>query len=189
MQDIEPYYGWRDIYTAEEDERSPFYGKVYDEMHYTNKLYNFLIHPQWDSLEASTIFIKILYVNYDKNIAIIELLGEWNDAIHNDIMQLKREIIDPLLEQDIFKFVLIGENILNYHRGDLEYYDEWREDIDAEGGWIFAMNFEPHVIQEMKKGNLLHYFYFNEEYMNWRIQSPFTFHKWIEQILPKSIHD
>lgn len=190
MQDIEPYYGWRDIYTAEEDDRSPFYKKKYDELYYTNKLYNFLIHPQWDNIGSPTLFIKILFVNYEKKLAVIELLGEWNDAIHNDIMHLKRNVIDPLLEQGIKKFALIGENILNYHRGDIDYYEEWFQDIKDEGGWIFALNFEPHVIAEMSKRQIFHYLSLNAEtYLNWRVQSPFTFHKWLEQEIQKSISD
>jgi len=47
MQDIEPYYRWRDLYIADEDELSPFYGREYSEFEYTNTIYNYYIHPQW----------------------------------------------------------------------------------------------------------------------------------------------
>lgn len=48
MHDIEPWWGWRDEYVAEKDSRSPFYGRTYDEFTFTNKVYNYFIHPQWD---------------------------------------------------------------------------------------------------------------------------------------------
>ena len=48
MQDIEPYYNWRHLYVAEEDESSPFFGRTYSEFEYSMTLYNYYIHPQWD---------------------------------------------------------------------------------------------------------------------------------------------
>ena len=38
MHDIEPWYGWRDYYIAEEDKKSPFYQRQYDEFVFTNKI-------------------------------------------------------------------------------------------------------------------------------------------------------
>jgi hypothetical protein len=35
MHDIEPYYNWRYLYTAETDERSPFYGREYSEFEFS----------------------------------------------------------------------------------------------------------------------------------------------------------
>jgi len=32
--------------------------------------------------------------DYEEKYMIIELMGEWNDAIENDIMALKRDVID-----------------------------------------------------------------------------------------------
>ena len=36
------------------------------------------------------------------------MMGEWNDAIENDIMLLKRDFIDLMIEEGITKFILIG---------------------------------------------------------------------------------
>ena len=101
MQDIEPYYNWRDYYIASEDELSPFYQREYSEFEYTNAIYNYLIHPQWDDIDSPTLYIKILFVDYELNYAIIELFGEWNDCINNDIMTLKRDIIEVLLTMEL----------------------------------------------------------------------------------------
>ena len=56
------------------------------------------------------------------------MFGEWNDTLHNDIMFFKRNVIDHLIGQGIRKFILLGENLLNFHGSrDDEYYEEWFE--------------------------------------------------------------
>ena len=64
---------------------------------------------------------------------IIEFLGEWNDAVHNDIMRLKRDFVDELIPLGIDKYILIGENILNFHADIPDYYDEWLEEVRRDG--------------------------------------------------------
>ena len=172
MQDLEPYYRWRDFYITTEDELSPFYGREYSEFEYSNKIYNFYIHPQWDDFGSSTLYLKIIFADYEQHYAIIEFIGEWNDAINNDIMLLKRDIIDELIHQGIKKFILIGENVLNYHASDDCYYQEWFEDID--NGWIVAINFREHVLKEFSQSNIDYYMVFGGELdeLNWRPYSP-----------------
>ena len=41
----------------------------------------------------------------NKGFTIIELLGEWNDTLYNDIMYLKREVIDNLISNGIDNFI------------------------------------------------------------------------------------
>ena len=135
MHEIEPFFNWRHIYIAEEDPQSPFFGRTYSEFEFSQTVYNYYIHPQWDDFGSRTLYIKIIYVDYELNFAIIEMIGEWNDAIENDIMEIKREIIDLLLKQKLTKFILITENVLNFHSSDKEYYQEWFEDVTEENGW------------------------------------------------------
>jgi hypothetical protein len=155
MQDIEPYYNWRHLYIASEDERSPFYDRAYNEFEYDKQIYNYLIHPQWDDIGSETLFIKILFVNYDAGFAIVELIGEWNDCINNDVMILKRDIIDLMLPEGINKYILIGENVLNFHASDESYYEEWQEDVDD--GWVAFLNFRNHVLSEFQRNNIDYY--------------------------------
>lgn len=136
MHEIEPFYNWRHVYIADEDQRSPFFGREYSEFHYSNTIYNYYIHPQWDDIGSSTLYIKILFVDYEIGFAIIEMIGEWNDAIENDIMTLKRDIIDQMIAHGIHKFILIAENVLNFHSSDDCYYEEWVDDVNEEGGWV-----------------------------------------------------
>jgi hypothetical protein len=140
LHEIEPYYNWRHLYAAEEDEASPFYGREYSEFEFSNTVYNYYIHPQWDEFGSRTLYMKILFADYDFNYAIIEMIGEWNDAVENDIMQLKRSVIDEMIPKGISKFIFITENVLNFHSSDAEYYEEWYEDIKDEGGWIVFLN-------------------------------------------------
>ncbi|HOS48864.1 MAG TPA: hypothetical protein PLG57_09520, partial [Bacteroidia bacterium] len=139
MQDIEPYYSWRHMYISAEDELSPFFGREYSEFEYSNTVYNYYIHPQWDDFGSTTLYMKVIFADYDQQYAIIEFIGEWNDAINNDIMMLKRDIIDEMIAQGIRYFILVGENVLNFHASDDCYYQEWFDDI--EDGWIAAVNF------------------------------------------------
>lgn len=140
MQDIEPYYNWRHLYTAEEDPQSPFYGRSYSEFEYSQTVYNFYIHPQWDDFGSRTLYLKILFVDYEQHFAILELLGEWNDAIENDIMTLRRDITDQLYKRGIHKFVLIAENVLNFHSSDDSYYEEWLDQLADDNGWVVMLN-------------------------------------------------
>lgn len=175
MHLIEPHYAWEGLYQASEDARSPLFEAENDLNSYTNTIYGYYIHPQWDSLESRTLYLKILFADYDHDhVAIIELIGEWNDAIENDVMNLKRVIIDPLVDQGIRRFILIGENVFNFHGSDDEYYAEWFEDVDDDGGWIAALGFQEHVRREMAQYHIDSYINFGGrlDTLPWRTYSP-----------------
>lgn len=191
MHNIEPYWKWRDIYEASEDKQSPFFGKTHSEFEFTDKIYNYLIHPQWDSFGSETLYIKQLYTNYKKNVAIIEFIGEWNDCLNNDIMFLKRDFIDMLIEYRINKFILIGENILEFFSDTNDYYQEWKEDIENNDGYIVAINFKEHIIEEMKKADIHHMIEFigidGINTLNWRQFKPIHLVEFIENNRTKRI--
>lgn len=189
MHQIEPFWQWRNKYTAENDPLSPFYGRTYSELHYSDTIYNYYIHPQWDFIESPSLYIKILFANYTENFCIIELLGEWNDAIQNDIMLLKQEVIDVLMENNIYKFVLIGENVLNFHADTDDYYAEWYNELISEGGWVALLNFREHILTEMENHQLLLYLESNEwfQQINWRTLAPAQIVELIEEILLRQL--
>ena len=176
MHDIEPFYDWKHLYSSEEDKLSPFYGREYNEFYFTNKIYNYVIHPQWDSMGSETLYLKIIFVDYKKKFAVIELIGEWNDTINNDIMVLKREIVDSLISEGINKFFMICENVYNFHYSDDEYYIEWKEDIESTGGWIVFTGISEIVKIEMDKVNMDYYAHFIE-IDNWRNFNPIALEK------------
>ena len=189
MQDLEPYYHWRELYVASEDELSPFHGYVNSELEYSNTVYNYYIHPQWDEFGSATLYLKVIYADYDRQFAVIEFIGEWNDCIHNDIMFLKRDVIDILIENGISKFVLIGENVLQFFGESNEYYEEWYEDIKDNDGWIMAINFREHITEDMIESNIHHYVNINEKYadINWRKYRPFHLVSYLDDLLIKVI--
>jgi len=180
MHYLEPFYNWRHIYIAEEDPRSPFYGRTYSEFEFSQTVYNYYIHPQWDDFGSRTLYLKIIYVDYELHFAIIEMIGEWNDAIENDIMELKREVMEKLADQGISKFILIAENVLNFHSGDKDYYEEWYEEVSDAEGWIVALNM-PEATQYDFHKRKLNYFIELMEILEWRTYKPYHLFKKIDE--------
>jgi hypothetical protein len=187
MHELEPHYNWRGYYTAEADALSPFYEREYNEFAYTDTIYNYYIHPQWDNIGSPTLFMKILFVDYAKGVCIFEMIGEWNDAINNDIMFLKRDIVDTLIQEGISKFIVIGENVMNFHASDDCYYEEWFEDVEE--GWIAFVNFREHVQKELESARIDHYLVLRGELedVEWRSLHPSIFCEKIEDYVQKRL--
>ncbi|PWT99521.1 MAG: hypothetical protein C5B52_10355 [Bacteroidetes bacterium] len=171
MHEIEPFYNWRHLYTAETDEFSPFFGREYSEFEYSQTVYNYYIHPQWDEFGSRTLYMKILYADYEQGFVIIELIGEWNDAIENDIMTLRREVTDFLFTEGITKFILIAENVLNFHSSDDSYYEDWFQELEDENGWVVILNMPEQSQHDFRKAHLDRYVELLE-YLNWRTLQP-----------------
>jgi hypothetical protein len=169
---LEPHYNWRNHYMAEDDPLSPFYGREYSEFEYSQRIYNYVIHPQWDGFGSATLYLKLLFVDYSGGFAIIELLGEWNDLLGNDIMFLKRDMAELLMQHGVDKFILIGENVLNFHYSDEEYYAEWAEEIPD--GWVALVNFRKHVTDEMRRARITDHLLLDERLsdLDWRAATP-----------------
>ncbi|MCB9043002.1 MAG: hypothetical protein R2798_01080 [Chitinophagales bacterium] len=189
MHEIEPYYNWRSKYIAEQDERSPFYGRTYNEFQYEQTIYNYYIHPQWDEIGSPTLYLKILFVDYSQRYCIIELFGEWNDCIHNDIMYFKQNVINALLKEGIVRFILIGENVLNFHYSDDSYYEDWYEDIKDDDGWIALINFREHVLEEMNRCGLQYYLHYGKilNDIPWRPLKPQKLYEGIDKLMIRKL--
>jgi hypothetical protein len=96
MHQIEPFYRWLNYYDPAKDISSPFNGKEYNYELYTETIYGYYIDPAWDFMGSETLYIKILYTNYEEEYSIIEFIGEWNDTInhrkgHQQIHSNRRE--------------------------------------------------------------------------------------------------
>jgi hypothetical protein len=189
MHTIEPFYNWRALYIASEDIQSPFYEREYSEFEFTDSIYNYLIHPQWDNIGSPTLFIKILYADYQEGFCVIELFGEWNDAVQNDIMTLKRDVLEILMEAGIKKFILIAENLLNFHAAGDDYYEEWFEEVEDSNGWIAVLNVREHVLEEMKTENLDQFFVLGGQLENfaWSTLTPPQLFSQIERYVQKRL--
>lgn len=187
MHNIEPFYRWLNQYNVAEDTNSPYNGKEYNFDLYSENIYGYYIDPHWDFMGSETLYIKILWVDYYQGYIIIEFIGEWNDAINNDIMYLKRNIVDHFSNYSINKYILIGENILNFHGSDDSYYEEWFDDMEE--GWITALNFRGFVLEEMNNYNIDSYFNSGGELdiVNWRTMKPQVLCEKINQVIGKRI--
>jgi len=186
MHDIEPYYNWRHIYVSEEDAQSPFYGREYSEFEFSQTIYNYYIHPQWDDFGSRTLYLKVLMADYEESYAIIELIGEWNDAIENDIMTLKSEVINPLTDAGIMNFILITENVLNFHGDIKDYYEEWAEELRENEGWATILNMPQatqHDYLKLKLDRYIHLLQLDD----WRVYKPFHLFKKVQQEMDRLI--
>ena len=171
MHQIEPFYGWLKHYNVAEDPNSPYEGKQYNFDLYSETIYGYYIDPHWDSMGSETLYIKILFTDYERGFIIIEFIGEWNDALNNDIMHLKRNIVD----------------FFNGHDSDDSYYEEWFEDMEE--GWITGLNFRDFVQEEMKNYNIDSYINFGGELdvVNWRTLKPQQLFLRIDDIISRRI--
>jgi len=189
MHDIEPHYHWRDRYIAEEDERSPFFGRQYDEFKFSQKVYNYFIHPQWDFFGSQTLYTKVIFADYEEGYAIMEMIGEWNDCLKNDVMYFKRDVIDRMIDAGISKFIIVCENVLNFHGSDDCYYEEWSEDARDEYGWVCFINTLDHVKEEMQQTQIQQHInmgaHFNN--INWRPHEPKLFYKLVQEMIQNQV--
>ena len=153
-------------------------------------------YPAWDFMGSETLYIKILYTDYHAGYTVIECMGEWNDAINNDIMHLKRNIIDEQYAAGITKFILIGENILNFHGSDDSYYEEWFDEVEdtedrAEGipGWIAAVAFPDFIQDELKRYRIDQYVNMGGtlQITNWRTLHPNTFCEMVNTLVTRRL--
>jgi hypothetical protein len=187
MHDIEPYYNWQHLYSASRDNRSPFYGKRHSELYFEHTIYNYYIHPQWDEFGSQTLYLKVLFVDYDQQYCVIEFLGEWNDILYNDVMYLYRNVIENLLEEQIKYFILIGENVLDFHADTDDYYAEWFDNI--EDGWIVGLNFRKHVIKEFTDTNIDQFIAFGGGFdaFSWRKLQPEQLFSFLNSLIIKRL--
>lgn len=187
MHEIEPYYRWLNEYDPAKDELSPFFGKEYNHDLYQDTIYGYYIDPAWDYMGSETLYVKVLYSDYDRQFIVIELIGEWNDAINNDIMHLKRNIIDHFLRLDIKYFILLGEHVYNFHGSDDSYYEEWFEDVEE--GWIAGINFRDFIEEEWSNYNIDSFINFggNLQIPNWRTMKPQRFFAVVDELIQRRI--
>ncbi len=188
MHQIEPFSNWLKYYDSSLDEESPFYGKEYNYDLYTETVYGYYIDPVWDSIGSETLYLKTLYADYDEGFVILEFIGEWNDTLHNDIMTLKRDFLEILLYKGINKFILIGENIFNFHGSDDLYYEEWFEEV--EDGWIAAVSFPEFIQEEFKKYKIDCYVNMGGtlQIAHWRTLHPLKFYELVKQLIQRRLN-
>jgi len=119
--------------------------------------------------------------------AIIELIGEWNDAIENDIMTLRRNITDLLFKNGITQYIIISENVLNFHSSDDSYYEDWKEQLEEDNGWVVLLNMPEQSQYDFKKSRITNYINF-VDLIDWRTFKPELIFQLIDNMLMKRIN-
>lgn len=186
MHTLEPFSGWLRYYDSSADEQSPFFENEYNFDVYRDTIYGYYIDPAWDSFGSETLYLKLLYADYEQGFAIVELLGEWNDAINNDIMTLKRGFVELLIREGIRKFILLGGHLMNFHGSDDCYYEEWHQEQDD--GWIALVDTPDFVCGEMNKYHLENYLHMGEalHISNWRTLHPQRLFELVANAMPRA---
>ncbi|HCT22644.1 MAG TPA: hypothetical protein DIW54_04625, partial [Chitinophagaceae bacterium] len=85
------------------------------------------------------------------------------------------------------KFILITENVLNFHSGDKDYYEEWYEEVSDAEGWIVALNM-PEATQYDFRKRKLNYFIELMEILEWRTYRPYHLFKKIDEQLTNRLN-
>jgi hypothetical protein len=80
--------------------------------------------------------------------------------------------VDEMIPLGIDKYILIGENILNFHADITDYYEEWLEEVP--NGWMAFLNLREHVVQELSAYGIDQYFILGGDldHLEWRIKKP-----------------
>ena len=93
------------------------------------------------------------------------------------------------MHEGIRKFILIGENVFNFHGADELYYEEWFEEVE-EQGWIAAVCFPEFIQQEFRKYRI-------DQYVNmggtlqldqWRTVHPSKFCELVDQLIQRRLN-
>lgn len=158
LHHIEPYYGWLNLYNHETDDRSPFHQVEHNQFYYDRSVNRIPAHPLWDDIGSESLLVKILYADYNKSYAIIELFGEWNDLFENDYKLMAENCLTYLIDHGIDKFILICENVFHIYLQEDDYYQALQEELGAEG-WICTLRARDNVWEEMESYGISHFFY------------------------------
>ncbi|MDX1906637.1 MAG: hypothetical protein SF053_06340 [Bacteroidia bacterium] len=157
LHDIEPFYGWLDLYSHETDTLSPFHEVEHSQFYYDRSVNQIPAHPLWDEIGSESLLVKILFADYEAGYAIIELFGEWNDLYDNDFKLLAENCLTWLVDNGINQFILICENVFHAYLERDDYYEAMQEEL--EDGWICILRARETVQVEMDAYGIMSYFY------------------------------
>jgi hypothetical protein len=102
-------------------------------------------------------------------------------------MRIKRDLVDEMIPEGIDKYILIGENILNFHADIQDYYDEWLEEVPD--GWMAMINLRSHVIDELSNYGLDAYFLLGGKLddLAWRTAHPRKLFEKVQSVVQRRL--
>jgi hypothetical protein len=185
LHNIEPFFGWLDMYNHEMDPNSPFHEAEHNQFYYDRSVNNIPAHPLWDFIDSESLLIKILFADYESGFAIIELFGEWNDLYDNDFKLLSENCLSYLIDCGINRFIFVCENVFNAYLDADDYYAAMQEEL--EDGWMCLLKARNTLIEEMSQYNISDYFFWNPAFdeLPWRRMKPAEIFYLVEQSMRK----
>ena len=139
------------------------------------------------SIEFFDLTIPILALHTFFTLKLVPL-GIKPHAMHpNDIMNIKREVADKFMAEGIYKFILIAENVLNFHSGDKDYYEEWTEETGEQNGWVICINMPEQTQYDFRRAKLDRYIGLMEQ-PDWRIYKPFHLFKLVSSLQERRLN-
>jgi hypothetical protein len=76
-----------------------------------------------------------------------------------------------MFAKGINKFILIAENVLNFHSSDDSYYEDWREQLQDVGGWVVILDMPLQSQYDFKQARLTNYIEL-VDFPQWRTLKP-----------------
>ena len=101
-------------------------------------------------------------------------------------MTFRRDITDMLFKKGINKFILIAENVLNFHSSNDDYYEEWKEQLQEDNGWVVIINMPEQSQYDFIRSRLIHYIEL-VDLPQWRTLKPEMVFQEVENIMIKRI--
>lgn len=180
LHHIEPFFGWLATYSHETDANSPFHQVEHNMFYFDRSINSIPAHPLWDQIGSESLLVKILFADYDKGFAVIELFGEWNDLFENDYKLLGENCLTYLIDQGINQFILICENVFHIYLDRDDYYHALQEELGD--GWISVLRAREEIQEEMEQYQISSYFYWSPvlDEIPWRKLTPFQLYKLVK---------
>jgi hypothetical protein len=86
----------------------------------------------------------------------------------------------------IFKFILIAENVLNFHSSDDSYYEDWREQLEDVGGWVVILDMPTQSQYDFVQARLNNYVALMD-FPQWRTLKPEIVFEQIDDLMIKRL--
>ncbi|MGB4845051.1 MAG: hypothetical protein WBP16_11340, partial [Ferruginibacter sp.] len=91
-----------------------------------------------------------------------------------------------MFSQGINKFILIAENVLNFHSSDDSYYEEWREQVEDTGGWIAVVDMPAQSQYDFRQARLTNYITLID-FPQWRTLKPELVFQQLDDVIVKRL--
>ncbi|MCB9233679.1 MAG: hypothetical protein H6581_18625 [Bacteroidia bacterium] len=154
---------------------------------YDRSIYNYLAHPQWDEINSENLLVKILFADYERQYAVLELLGDWNDLYQNDFKLLAENCLTYLVDEGINQIILIVENVFNTYLGEDDYYEAMQDELGD--GWICLLRPREQMKMEIEQYGIDRYLFWSPalDEIRWRKLKPLQLFEIVHAVITRPL--